>query len=214
MGTKQPDPLDALDDYRAEGASIGVPRGWVLLMLELHVELVEASPDLRYEQIKQKWGELRIYVSGATPEARDLITAAELRSRTVCEECGQPGSPCQRRGWYRALCTVHADVYGARAAGERTGKILAVRWEDVEHLDDTDRPATVTIAGTVGKKGQRKPIPKSEHGHRVLVLPEFGREALKRQRDRGYPFELVFPSAAGTPRWVNNVNRTWRDSRR
>jgi integrase len=55
--------------------------------------------------------------------------------------------------------------------------------------------------------------PKSEYGYRTVILPEFGRQALLRQRARGYPYELVFPSSAGTPRWVNNVNRTWREIR-
>ncbi|WP_133017397.1 hypothetical protein [Mycobacteroides abscessus] len=102
------DPLAAVKSRRAVNASIHVPEGWTELMLELHAALVEASPDFEYAQIKQKWGELRVYVSGATAEARDLISAAEVASRTICEMCGEPGSPCQRRGWYRALCPDHA----------------------------------------------------------------------------------------------------------
>ncbi|EIC62262.1 MULTISPECIES: hypothetical protein [Mycobacteriaceae] len=116
MSTKNTDPLAAVKTHRAEGASIGVPEGWVPLMLELHAALVAVSPDFAYAQVKQKWGELRVYVSGATAEARDLISAAELRSRTICEVCGQPGSPCQRRGWYRALCPVHAVENGYTVA--------------------------------------------------------------------------------------------------
>lgn len=116
MSTKNTDPLAAVKTHRAEGASIWVPEGWVPLMLELHAALVAVSPDFAYAQVKQKWGELRVYVSGATAEARDLISAAELRSRTICEVCGQPGSPCQRRGWYRALCPVHAVENGYTVA--------------------------------------------------------------------------------------------------
>ncbi|BBX35986.1 integrase family protein [Mycolicibacterium mageritense DSM 44476 = CIP 104973] len=99
------------------------------------------------------------------------------------------------------------------ATGERTGEILALWWSDVHGLDDMSKPATITIAGTVDKKGKRQPMPKSVHGYRTLKLPEFGRQALIRQRERGYPFMLVFPSSAGTPRWVNNTNRTWREIR-
>lgn len=116
MSTKNTDPLAAVKSRRAPGASIGVPEGWTDLVLELHAALVAVSPDFAYAQIKQKWGELRVYVSGATAEARDLITAAELRSRTVCEMCGAPGSPCQRRGWYRALCPDHAADAGYTVA--------------------------------------------------------------------------------------------------
>lgn len=40
-----------------------------------------------------------------------------------------------------------------------------------------------------------------------------GRRALQAQRDRDLPFDLVFPSPTGTPRWPNNVNRAWREIR-
>lgn len=115
MSTKkpEPDPLESVKARRAEGASIWVPDGWVPLMTELHEQLVEVSPNFAYAQVKQKFAELRVYVSGATPEARDLIRDAEVASRTVCEECGEPGKPCQSRGgWYRALCPIHADAAG------------------------------------------------------------------------------------------------------
>ncbi|BBY56086.1 hypothetical protein MKOR_33370 [Mycolicibacillus koreensis] len=61
------------------------------------------------------------------------------------------------------------------ATGERIGEILALRWkEDIEHLDDLDQPCAVTISGTVTRKGVREPFPKSVHGFRRLLLPEFG----------------------------------------
>ncbi|MBN7481038.1 hypothetical protein [Mycobacteroides abscessus] len=115
--SKKKDPLAAVKARRAEGASIWVPEGWTDLMLELHAALVAVSPDFAYAQIKQKFGELRVYVSGATAEARDLITAAEVASRTICEVCGTPGSPCvSSHGWYRALCAVHAAENGYQVA--------------------------------------------------------------------------------------------------
>lgn len=113
MSKKQPDPLAAIKERRAEGASIWVPEGWVPLMTELHAALVAVAPDFTYAQIKAKFAELRVYVSGATPEARDLIRDAEVASRTICEECGGVGVACQSRGgWYRALCEVHATAAG------------------------------------------------------------------------------------------------------
>lgn len=113
MSKKPADPLAAVKERRAEGASIWVPDGWVSLMLELHAALVKVSPNFEYAQIKQKWAELRVYVSGASPEARDLIAAAERRSRTICEVCGAPGTACvSKGGWYRALCPEHAAKVG------------------------------------------------------------------------------------------------------
>lgn len=99
------------------------------------------------------------------------------------------------------------------ATGERTGEVLALLWSDVHGLDDMSQPAKITISGTIDKKGKRQPTPKSINGYRTLKLPEWGRAALIRQRERGYPFDLIFPSSAGTPRWVNNTNRTWREIR-
>lgn len=99
------------------------------------------------------------------------------------------------------------------ATGERTGEVLALLWSDVHGLDDLSQPCRITISGTIDKKGKRQPTPKTLYGYRTVILPEFGRQALLRQRARGYPYNLVFPSSAGTPRWVNNVNRTWREIR-
>jgi hypothetical protein len=76
----------------------------------------------------------------------------------------------------------------------RTKEILALRWTDIEQLDDYTQPAAVTITGTVDRRGQRQEFPKSESGYRTLLLPEFGRQALLAQRERGSPFDLIFPS--------------------
>lgn len=56
-------------------------------------------------------------------------------------------------------------------------------------------------------------MPKSEHSYRTVLLPEFGRQALLAQRERGLPFELVFPSRNGTARWPTNVRTRWREIR-
>lgn len=106
------DHLAALEHYRAPGASISVPAGWTDLMLDLHARLVEVSPGFQYMQVQQKWGELRVYATGATAEARDLIHDAELRSRSICEVCGQTGTPHMRRSWHRVMCPVHAAELG------------------------------------------------------------------------------------------------------
>jgi integrase len=99
------------------------------------------------------------------------------------------------------------------ATGERIGEVLALRWLDVSGLDDHNSPCSVTITGKVTKRGEREDFPKSEHGYRTLLLPEFGRQALLDQRERGLPFALIFPTRNGTPRWTNNVNRSWREIR-
>ncbi|MCB1257114.1 MAG: tyrosine-type recombinase/integrase [Microthrixaceae bacterium] len=99
------------------------------------------------------------------------------------------------------------------ATGERSGEVLAIRWEDIAYLDDKTRPAEVTISGSVTKKGVRKPMPKTASGFRTVKLPEWARDELLRQRERGLPFDLVFPTRNGTPRQGSNVNKHWREIR-
>lgn len=99
------------------------------------------------------------------------------------------------------------------ATGERIAEVLALRWDDIEHLDDDTQPVRVTISGTIGKDGKRKPLPKTDHGYRTVLLPEFGRRALQTQRDRGIPYDLVFPTRKGTPFFPSNIRTHWREIR-
>ena len=57
-------------------------------------------------QVKEKFGTLRFYVNGGTPEQHNYIDFAEEMSGRVCEHCGAPG---KRRGggWVRTLCDEH-----------------------------------------------------------------------------------------------------------
>lgn len=129
----------------------------------------------------------------------------ELMRRTVEWQTRKPGQGGPARG-------VDMDVFVALllATGERTGEVLAIQWWDIRHLDDRSRPAELAITGTVTRHGKRKPMPKSAHGFRVVTLPEWARDALLRQRERGLPFDLVFPTYKGTPRRPGNMNRSWR----
>ena len=56
-----------------------------------------------FDQIKEKWGGLRIYNSGGDDYVDGLITMAEEISYKICERCGCPGSP-NKQGWIMTLC--------------------------------------------------------------------------------------------------------------
>lgn len=99
------------------------------------------------------------------------------------------------------------------ATGERMSEALALRWEDIEHLDDKTQKAEVTIAGTITDEGVREDFPKTEAGDRVLTLSEYWRDALLSQREKGLPYDLVFPSRNCTPRNRRNVATHWRQIR-
>lgn len=62
------------------------------------------SPD----QIKEKYGTLRIYWHGDLPDLGDaIIAAAEHLSGHVCEACGAPGSEQSANGWWSTTCPDH-----------------------------------------------------------------------------------------------------------
>ncbi len=99
--------------------SSGVGEGWWPLILNLHDNIKEIDPYYRIDQIKEKYGTLRYYVtlSDDLPihqrdYLRHMIAAAELTSASTCEECGSAGK--QRTGsWIRTLCD---KCYAGRAS--------------------------------------------------------------------------------------------------
>jgi hypothetical protein len=83
------------------------------------VKKLEETPCPVADQVKEKFGTLRFYVSGATDRHYNYIEFAELMSSRTCEECGEPGQT-YHMGWHRTLCDKHADEnYGEEAAEYR-----------------------------------------------------------------------------------------------
>ncbi len=60
-------------------------------------------------QVKEKWGELRFYMTQGTDDMYNAIEVAEERSRRTCEKCGEPGSLHRPKpaGWVKTLCEKH-----------------------------------------------------------------------------------------------------------
>ena len=54
-------------------------------------------------QVKEKFGGLRFYITGAPEWIHDLINKAENKSYAVCEMCGKPGEE-RSTGWILTLC--------------------------------------------------------------------------------------------------------------
>lgn len=65
-------------------------------------EPVEYEP-LRFTQIKEKFGGLRVYYYGGNEYTRGLIGMAESWSYHTCEKCGEKGKP-DKKGWIMTLC--------------------------------------------------------------------------------------------------------------
>lgn len=71
-------------------------------------------PTLVIQQIKQKMGGLRVYVSGGDEIMRGMIIMSEHRASNTCEETGRTGKMCAKNGWYRILSNTKAKEMGYR----------------------------------------------------------------------------------------------------
>lgn len=60
-------------------------------------------PQVVFEQVKEKFGELRIYYSGGDDYIEGLYSMAVSMSVRICESCGKPGHT-RTDGWIVVLC--------------------------------------------------------------------------------------------------------------
>lgn len=81
--------------------------GWYPLIQELIDKLVAIEEeDFELLQIKEKFGTLRFYISGASDKVLDIIDDYELFSSHICEICGAFWTAKNRvnHGWWKTLC--------------------------------------------------------------------------------------------------------------
>lgn len=94
---------------------LGVGPGWYRIIDDLSsklekliIEYRKLNPDCeRYpmcSDVKEKYGELRFYMTCATDEMLDHIHDAEKKSSITCEGCGDPGVNGCMDGWWTVLC--------------------------------------------------------------------------------------------------------------
>jgi hypothetical protein len=93
--------------------------GWFKLIWEL-CEGLEKIIDKSFivEQVKEKFGTLRFYVSYVNDDINSLIEKAELQSSITCEICGNPGELKIKRGWYRTVCEDEKDYQQIKKGNE------------------------------------------------------------------------------------------------
>ncbi len=87
---------------------VEVDKGWWPLVEPIFnriKELNKAGAHIEIDQVKEKWGELCVYVSGAPDEIYDMIREAEKKSVHICEKCGKPGKRfVSKFDWVYTLC--------------------------------------------------------------------------------------------------------------
>ncbi|MFD3427666.1 tyrosine-type recombinase/integrase [Nocardia fluminea] len=161
---------------------------------------------------------------GLREQLREWLTGNEI-----------PGTPAYTHGPKRDPLIVDiADLI--LGSGVRPGEALAASWDQ---FDLVSQPATFTVTATVvrlrGKGLYRQEWTKTAAGRRIVALPPFAVDMLKRLQDdpmHGRMSEvkalrevggdvvevddktpLVFPGRGGALRDPHNFNRTWRDAR-
>ena len=84
--------------------------GWLQIIKELFDELVplaKDSPEFCILQVKEKFGDLRVYAAGTTEEIDAAIDRAECKSNETCDRCGEKGIK-RMDGWISVRCDLHA----------------------------------------------------------------------------------------------------------
>jgi len=92
--------------------------GWHKIISPV-IDLIDKTKG-RVDQVKEKYGALRIYWSppleGCSDEDYDrveqAIDNATDESRRTCEMCGAPGALFVKSRWYQTLCDDHAEKLG------------------------------------------------------------------------------------------------------
>jgi hypothetical protein len=107
---------------------IAVGKGWFDLLnqacrlIQSHLDWKKDCPQVVAEQVKEKFGGLRFYVSGGDDYTQGVIAMAEQMSGMLCEDCGAPGET-GGRGWISTLCPTH------RAERDAARKKADEEWE-------------------------------------------------------------------------------------
>ena len=86
--------------------------GWFELLKECITKIKEVCErdklNIKVDQIKEKYGTLRFYVSEYTDAINDIVDEAERKSSETCEMCGSLGE-IRKLPWITTLCDVCMD---------------------------------------------------------------------------------------------------------
>lgn len=71
--------------------------------LRFKASILQLNTGFAVSEVKEKFGTLR-FCCGATETIHKYIRLAERLSAVTCEDCGEPGSRIEHRGWISTLC--------------------------------------------------------------------------------------------------------------
>lgn len=96
-----------------EGVHLECRDGWFHIIRVLCEQLQGqtdrfGAPKPKVQQVKEKYGSLRIYANHCSPTQDALIEFAEKLSEHTCEVCGK-SAMLRKFGWIQTLCDEHAE---------------------------------------------------------------------------------------------------------
>lgn len=86
---------------------IQVGPGWVPIVAECFNKMFALGWDGIVIQIKEKFGDLRVYISDNSEGMVECIRVAEGQACRTCEVCGEPGKRRTDLSWLKTLCDEH-----------------------------------------------------------------------------------------------------------
>jgi hypothetical protein len=106
-------------DYNHIVGEWDLPKGWFELFLQCCEDIYKPLEDagcldsFRFLQVKEKFGQMRLYHCDASEEACDIISKYEFLSEQVCCVCGKH-AVATTRGWICPYCDEHIKTYTDR----------------------------------------------------------------------------------------------------
>ena len=142
-----------------------MPEGWRkafgnMMMEELREVLVEENflDGFRILEIKEKWGELRLYTNYHNDKIERIIKKYTTLSRNICILCGKPDTHMTYSGWYSPVCE---KCYEKTDIDEKTpyseivckndNGVMSDRFVWVNHFKGKDVETTYVFPETIEK---------------------------------------------------------------
>jgi hypothetical protein len=103
-------------DYQYIVGEYDLPEGWMKLFLQccedIKEPLIKAGQfkTFRFMQVKEKYGQMRLYTDGAPEAVHSILDKYEFLSEQVCSVCGKPAT-AMTRGWICPYCDEHIKKY-------------------------------------------------------------------------------------------------------
>jgi hypothetical protein len=90
-----------------------VPAGWYPLMEAVCEEIHKTGEDIKFTQIKEKFGSLRMYTTlYESSGLQSIFEAAEELSSSMCVMCGKDAELVVLNNWMTPLCKEHKKEAG------------------------------------------------------------------------------------------------------